>query len=233
MAIPKGISEDTYNSETKISSEDKLYANYIYQTYVNINKNHFYLESKNRLTTSFLMNKGTPIENLYIANGNSETCKEIGKIVHNITCDISTNFLRSTNKKFQTLWMDYCCTMEGTYKFRPIDDAIIIISRRLVQNGGIIGFTFSVRQPKKHWKKKCIKKHKLSTQEIIKKHKIFKNTNINNCKNSRWKHACIDFCESILQKTKCNIEIVNFYRYQYKNGKAPPQMYVFFIKVNY
>jgi hypothetical protein len=60
-----------------------------------------------------------------------------------------------------------------------------------------------------------------------------------NRKESRWEHSIIDFCETALEKIKSSvshnidIEVVDFYRYQYKVGNAPPQMYVFFVRVFY
>jgi hypothetical protein len=239
-SIPKGISENTYNPATKRDSQDKLHANDMYQVYVSPEDSHLYLESENLLTTACLRNRGVHPNNLYVVNGNSETCREIAKVVPNVTCDMSTSYLGKTEKQFGTIWMDYCCTMEGNVYFCPIDDFEAILSRRLVKNGGIVGFTFSVRQPKKHWKKCSVKKHKLSTQEIneSKKYSCFHGKKkIVNRKDSRWENSTIDFCETVLSKIKdkvsCNLTVVDFYRYKHKVGKAPPQMFVFFVKVSY
>lgn len=240
MTKIKELFKDTYNSETKCNSRDKLHANNMYQNYISPEDSHFYLESKNLLTTEHLRKKGVDLANLHIVNGDSETCKHISQVVPNVTHDISTSYLSITENKFGTLWMDYCCTMEGNSKFCPIDDFEIILSRHLVKNGGIVGFTFSVRQTKKHWKKCSVRKHKLATQEINKSEKYHcfsQKETIKERNKSRWEHATIDFCETVLDriknKVKCNLEVVDFYRYQHKVENAPPQMYVFFVKVFY
>jgi hypothetical protein len=239
-AVPKGITENTYNPATKRDSQDKLHANDMYQRYVSPEEKHLYLESENLLTTACLRNRGVQSNDLYVVNGNPETCGIISRVVPNVSCQMSTAFLLATLHHFGTLWMDYCCTMEGNTYFRPVDDFEAILSRRLVKNGGVVGFTFSVRQPKKHWKKCTVQKHKLSTQEIrdSKKYHIFRGKKtMKNRKTSRWEHATIDFCETVLRKVgsqvSCDLEVVNFYRYQHKVGKAPPQMYVFFVRVSY
>jgi hypothetical protein len=238
--VPRSISENTYNPETKRDSQDKLHANVMYQELVFPEEKHLFLESENGLTTACLRNKGVKPSNLYVVNGNPKTCQVISKFVPNVICGMSTTYLQTTPHQFGTLWMDYCCTMEGNIYFRPINDFEAILSRRLVKNEGFVGFTFSIRQPKKHWKKCSVQKHKLATHEIrnSKKYHIFhgKKT-MENRKKSRWEHATIDFCETVLSKINnhgsCNLEVVNFYRYQNKVGKAPPQMFVFFVKVTY
>jgi hypothetical protein len=245
LALPKGISENTYNPATKRDSQDKLHANDMYQKYASqfIKEKHLYLESENLLTTACLRNLSIKKSNLYVVNGNRQTCQEISKVVSNVFCNMSTSYLRRTKHRFGTLWMDYCCTMEGNKYFRPIDDFELILSRRLVQNGGIVGFTFSVRQPKKNWKKRSVKQHKLSISEIknSKKYRCFHNQKktMESRKKSRWENATIDFCETVLEKIKSyvshniDIEVVDYYRYQYKVKNAPPQMYVFFVRVFY
>ncbi len=234
--IPTGISKNSYNPKSKKDSQDKLFANCIYQSYVNSTEQHLFLESENGLTTACLKNKGVRPNDMFVVNGNPDTCKTIKKFIpsENVICDMSTNFLQTTKRRFQTIWMDYCCTMEGNKFFKPIDDFYAILSRKVIADGGIIGFTFSIRQPKKHWSNCSVRKHKLATQDIVKnsKYKIFKK--IQDRKKSRWEHNAIDFCETVLEKTtKCKIDIVDFYRYQFKNGKAPPQMYVFFAKISW
>jgi hypothetical protein len=238
--IPKSISENTYNPATKRDSQDKLHANDMYQALIDPEEKHLYLESENLLTTACLRNRGVRLSDLYVVNGNPKTCRAILKVVPNVVCGMSTKYLQSTSEQFGTLWMDYCCTMEGNVYFKPVEDFEAILSRRIVKNGGFVGFTFSVRQPKKHWKKCSVQKHKLATQEIREapKYKVFRDKKtMANRKNSRWEHATIDFCETVLRKIErcvsCDIEVVDFYRYQHKVGKAPPQMYVFFVRVFY
>jgi hypothetical protein len=238
--IPKSISKNTYNPVTKRESQDKLHANVMYQALIDPEEKHLYLESENLLTTACLRNRGVRQSDLYVVNGNPETCRVISKIVPNVFLEMSTAYLRATSEKFGTLWMDYCCTMEGNVYFRPVEDFEAILSRGIVQNGGVVGFTFSVRQPKKHWRKCSVQKHKLATQEIrdSQKYGFFREKKtMANRKNSRWEHSTIDFCETVLRKVKsrvsCDLEVVNFYRYQHKVGKAPPQMYVFFVRVFY
>jgi hypothetical protein len=230
MKIPIGIQKESYNPSTKLDSYDKLHANYIYESYINPIDNHMFLESANMLTTNILKNKGVNVNQMFVVNGNKETCDKISKIIPNVCCDMTTNYLKNNifPSKFGTIWLDYCCSMEGNEFFRPINDIKIIIEKKLIVNCGIIGFTFSVREPKKHWKKKSVNKHKIATTEIKIKYKNMFNPELKNKTINRWEHRAIDFCESISNLIpKCNIELDTFYRYKYG------QMYVFFMKVSY
>jgi len=238
--IPNGILTNSYDPSTKKDSQDKLIANCMYQTYVNPKQKHLFLESENGLTTACLKNKGVVSKDIFVVNGNSDVCKNCKNISQfvppeNVACDMSTTFLQTTPLKFQTIWMDYCCTMEGNKDFKPIEDFTAILSRQVIANDGIVGFTFSIRQPKKHWMKRSVKMHRFATHDIQKnpKYKVFKG--IKDRKKSRWEHAVVDFCETTLNNIsiKCNIDVVNFYRYKFKNGLSPPQMYVFFARVKY
>jgi hypothetical protein len=237
-SIPNGILHNTYNHQTKKDSQDKLHANALYQRYVDVQDKHLYLESENLLTSACLKNSGVSKQNLFVVNGNEETCQTIRQIVPNTFNMMSTEFLQTTEEKFGTIWLDYCCTKEGNSFFHPIDDFRIILNRKLVSSGGVVGFTFSVREPKKHWKKLTVHRHKLPVEKI-KMSKKYKNIcikkKINNRNSSKWEHATIDFCEAAFLNISDNItfEVEEFYRYKNKNGRAPPQMYVFFVRVHY
>lgn len=233
----KNVAKGTYNFATKLTSKDKLFSNRLYAGFVNPSKKHLYLESENGITSKLLKERGVANKDLYVVNGSADSCRMIKKFVpkNNVACDMSTNFLATTGHQFQSIWMDYCCTMNGNKYFKPINDLKYILSRKLVESGGIVGFTFSVREPKQHYCKKSVKPHKQSAIQLknTRKYKVL--GNVSDRKKAKWENRVIDFCEAAQNDAliSAKLEVVKYYRYVHKNGQAPPQMYVFFIKVTY
>lgn len=228
--------KNTFNHETKLNSIDKINVNKIYTKYTKKSHKHLILESENGITISHLKNKGISEKNIYVVNGCKKTCEIISNFIPetNISWNISTNYLETTSNKFGSIWIDACCTKEGHSSYKPLNDLKHILQKKIIINGGIVGFTFSKREHKKHWKNRSINKHKLSLKEIKKSHKYKLFKNIKSRKESRWNHSIIDFCEEGLKNINdVNIKLIDCYIYKNKNQKAPPQMYSFFFKVNY
>jgi hypothetical protein len=234
--ICKPIKLNQYKPETKKNSVDKLNANKIYVKYVDPSKNHLFLESSNLITIDHLKAVGVSVKNMFVPNGDTATYEVIQKVIPNAVNMMSTEYLILCKKKFQTIWLDYCGTMEGNKNFRPINDFSIIVEKKLLEDGGIIGFTFCVRQKDKHYTKRT-PRHKLSTKEIRKKHKIFMfcGDDLIDRKIYRWENACVDFCEKIQAKNIDNVklDIIEYYRYSHWTKTARTMMYTFFVKINY
>lgn len=231
---------NTYSVKEDKESINKIICNFFYTHCVRLiknykNLNHFYLESEVTLTTKH-MKHTIPCEKLYIANFDENICEIIKNAFPNINIynNYSTNFLSSCMIKFGSFWLDYCITMYGNDKFKPMCDVKLILDRKLIINGGIIGLTFSLRnsnpsKKSKRFKTSGIKSYKLSPKEIKMGkficHGVFpEDTNINEQMNN--------FIET-LKKEYVNIysfEIVKYYKYIHiKNSVS--KMYTFFLKV--
>lgn len=232
MVVPRSISSNTY--ATAKNQKNKLMANKMYARFVDSKKLHLFLESERKITIKTLRKKRVPTKNMFVVNGNKEVRNKIAKVLppKNVIFGMSTGFLLRNTRQFGTIWMDYCCTATGNVKFHPADDFVTILSRRLVENNGIVGFTFSIREAKRHWTNKSVRKHKMSIKELKKgrKYKIFSKKPMSNRRKTRWENMAVDFCETCREDAglKKHLEMVSFERYK-KGG----QMYVFFVRVNY
>lgn len=234
-----------YNASTKIN-QNKIYANQMYQRSIegNYKGKHLFLESENCLTIKHLQQLNIAEENMYIINDDLNVCDQIkqnnNKI--NIFCQTTTQFFSQTNCVFESIWLDYMCSIYGNENFRPHNDLDLIFSKKLLQNNASLGLTFSFRQAKINWRLHPFRKHKLTHEKIINSATygvLQKYLCDSNKLQNRWINNVINLVEYLRIKY-CDIydiKVFEYYKYQGqkilnnndKNIRA--NMYVFFIKV--
>jgi hypothetical protein len=99
----------------------------------------FYLEAEQLRTTAALIGAGVKSKRLYIANTDSAVAKSIRQRVRHTSNCSSTEFLTLCTKRFNAVWLDYCCTPKKTY-----EDPALLFGRGLMKPG-IIAATFCRR----------------------------------------------------------------------------------------
>jgi hypothetical protein len=104
--------------------------------------NHLILDSRFKNTTKTLNSIKIPIHNIYIPNPYEKVDAP------NWSDQFVGDFLNSwTGGAFRTVYLDYCCTLEGNVETRPRFDIQKLMEKRLVN--GVLGIELNRRDPRK------------------------------------------------------------------------------------
>jgi hypothetical protein len=184
---------------------------------------HLILESENMLTKKALNNIFIEDNCIISPNFCKKTCKILFKNsnmeIHHCTL---SQCLHIYKIPYSSMFLDYMCTMQGNDNICPIDDIDTIFTNRLIENGGVIGLTFSTRSKKIHWRHKLVKCHKLNNIEIYQLYPWV----LNPSKLSSTEKHMINFFEYCKKKygNICTISYLQHHFYK---------MYSFFFRIDY
>lgn len=200
-------------------SDNKVEINNYFVSLCHTNDKILYLESENMLTTRTFLKNNFDKNNLYVVSKSNMAHNKFieYKLKHIGHMDMITYLLliSHTNIIFDSIWLDYCCTIEGNFnsKISPIDDIDIIFSRKLIKSNGIIGLTFSFR--------KGISKaniDQITFERIYNKHKDLDISN-------KTKILICQICTIFAHKYNIDFEIIKTYLYK--------PIFTFFVRVIY
>jgi hypothetical protein len=202
--------------------------------------NHFFLESGELLTVRTL--KGNEIEKhqMYTANFTESVCNTLKKefLEKNIYYGKCNEYFENSETKFCSMWLDYCGTAYGNVSkgLSPVDDLITILQRELIENYGIIGFTFSIRCAKDGRKKRNRRFRLQGWEKMLNKDHInypcYKRLVkfLDAKTNKRNIEEIIKFCnEAFKNFNNYNFEVIDYYPYEKEIGREI--MYTYFIQV--
>jgi hypothetical protein len=228
---------NTYNYNT---DDNKLRANQMYANLIehyNLSGGaHFFLESVKLLTSTTLSVIGIDVGQMHIAERNEgdylTMCQHLLNVWHGSTID----YFSQTNTIFNSIWLDYTGSAYGnkSQNHNPCKDLQTILYRNLIQNNGIIGFTFSTRNGKRDGRLRRNRPYRchLPLYMLQQSHRYKLFDRLEDQIAYKEKQEIISVCETafIGFSQQYDYRVVDFFKYERINRKQI--MYTFFIQVH-